>query len=63
MSFKAKTVYEAKIGEKLFQFLCDGDSSVDHVISILEIILKDAKDLKVQLEKQQAEKEAQPKEE
>jgi len=49
--FRNKTVYEAKLGEQFYQFICEPTAAVDSVIAVLECILRDAKQYKESVEK------------
>lgn len=44
--YRHKTVYDAKIGESYYQFICEPTEPVDNVIAVLEKMLSDARSIK-----------------
>jgi len=41
--FKGKSVCEVKIGERLYQIICESDSPISEFIDVLNIVVKNAK--------------------
>lgn len=59
---KNKTTIEIKVGERVYTFLCEADSAMHEVVSVLDIMKNGVADLLQKANEKQAE-EVPPKEE
>ena len=60
--FKAKAASEVKVGERVYQFICDSDAQLVEVIDVLNIVLKNVQKLLDEVNKKSEEVPESPKE-
>lgn len=53
--FKKKATFEIKIGERLYQIICEEDSPIIELIDVLNIVIKNSQQLLDDIEKKSKE--------